>query len=251
MPAIELQEVSVRYGDIRALTGVSFAVAPGSLVAVVGPNGAGKSTLFRAIGGLVNHDGRIALGGRPCHHQEDRMAAALIPQRSAIDPSFPITVREVVLLGRRRFLRMGRRPRPEDRRVAEAAMHEVGVTDLADRPVGALSGGQLQRVLIARAIAQEADVLLLDEALSGVDAPATDGLLTLFSRLAARGTTLLVATHDLALARRRFDRCLALNGRLVGDGPPIDALSEAAVEATFGSGRLPGAGDDGTRLALA
>lgn len=239
MPAVELQGVGVRYGTVQALTGVTFAVPRGALVAVVGPNGAGKSSLFRAIGGLVSHDGRVSIAGRPCLAREDRMAAALIPQRSGIDPGFPITAREVVLLGRRRFLRLGRRPRPEDRAATLTAMEDVGVAELADRPIGTLSGGQLQRVLLARAIAQEADVMLLDEALSGVDAPATEGLLTLFARLAARGTTLLVSTHDLAIARRRFDRCLALNGRLVGDGPPSVALSEAAVEATFGSGPVP------------
>jgi ABC-type Mn2+/Zn2+ transport system ATPase subunit len=239
MPAVEVEGIGVRYGAVQALAGVTFAVPRGALVAVVGPNGAGKSSLFRAIGGLIAHDGRVAIGGRLCEAREDRMAAALIPQRSGIDPAFPITAREVVLLGRRRFLRMGRRPRTEDRAAAMAAMADVGVADLADRPIGALSGGQLQRVLLARAIAQEADVMLLDEALSGVDAPATEGLLTLFGRLAARGTTLLISTHDLALARRRFDRCLALNGRLVGDGPPALALTEAAVEATFGSGPLP------------
>jgi len=239
MPAIEAHDISVRFGVIQALSGVSFEVAAGSMVAVVGPNGAGKSTLFRAIGGLVSHEGRIVLGGRPCHHRQDRMAASLIPQRSAIDPAFPITVGEVVLLGRRRFLRMGQRPRPEDRRAATAALRDVDLMGMEDRAIGALSGGQLQRVFLARALAQEADVLLLDEALSGVDAPRTDALITLFERLVGRGATLLIATHDLALARRRFDRCLALNGRLVGDGPPSIALSEAAVEATFGSGLMP------------
>lgn len=112
-------------------------------------------------------------------------------------------------------------------------------------PVGILSGGQLQRALLARALAQEADVLLLDETLSGVDAPTTTELLTLFRRITDDGHTMLVATHDLAVARRQFDRCLALNGRLVADGPPRLVLRGPALEATFGSGPVPGGAVNG------
>jgi ABC-type Mn2+/Zn2+ transport system ATPase subunit len=228
--------LGVRYGRHVALTDVSFCVEPGELVAVVGPNGAGKSTLFKAICGLVPHGGAVHLGGAHCHHRRDRMLAAYIPQRAELDLDFPITVEELALSGRRRFRAVGRRASVADRAAAADALERVGLAGLDGRPIGSLSGGQLQRAFVARALAQEAHLVLLDEALSGVDLPSTDLLLGLFAELCERGTSLLVATHDLALARRRFDRCLALNGRLVADGPPSAALGQDIVDATFGSG---------------
>jgi ABC-type Mn2+/Zn2+ transport system ATPase subunit len=231
-------ELDVRYGRHVALTGVTFSVGPGELVAVVGPNGAGKSTLFKAICGLVPHRGTVQLGGAHCHHRRDRMLAAYIPQRAELDLDFPITVDELTLSGRRRFRAPGRRASRADRVAASAALERVGLEGLGGRPIGSLSGGQLQRAFVARALAQEAHLVLLDEALSGVDLPSTESLLGLFTGLCERGTSLLVATHDLALARRRFDRCLALNGRLVADGPPSSALDQTTVDATFGSGAV-------------
>jgi ABC-type Mn2+/Zn2+ transport system ATPase subunit len=220
----------------RALDRVGFDVAAGEVVAVVGPNGAGKSTLFRSIVGLLPHEGSVELGGVHCHHERDRLGAAYIPQRNAIDLDFPITVHQVVLGGRRRFLRFGQRPGPAHRRAALAALEVVGLVDLAARPLTTLSGGQVQRTLVARAIAQEAQMLLLDEALSGVDRPSAEELLDLFGRLSSLGHSVLVATHDLDLVRRRFARCLAVNGRLVADGGPATVLDAAGVAATFGAG---------------
>ncbi|MBM3675668.1 MAG: metal ABC transporter ATP-binding protein [Actinobacteria bacterium] len=233
--ALRLEDVGVRYGGFTALTGVSCSIGSGELVAVVGPNGAGKSTLFRAVAGLVPHSGTVAFGGEICHHRRGRMHAAFIPQRSDVNLDFPIRVAEVVMLGRRRFLRLGQRPRRIDRDAVSLALEQVNLADRRDRPLGSLSGGQIQRVFLARALAQEADVLLLDESLSGVDRPSTESLVTLFEELAAAGTTLLVSTHDLALARGRFARCLAINGRLVADGPPRACLSDRELEAVFGS----------------
>jgi manganese/iron transport system ATP-binding protein len=238
-PALAVAGLGVRFGQREVLAGVGFSVGRGELVGVVGPNGAGKSTLFRAICGLVDHSGEVTIGGVRCHHHRDRMPTAFIPQRSALDPDFPITVGELVLSGRRRFRRWWSRPAPADRRTAEQALATVHLTGRERDPVGVLSGGQLQRALLARALAQEADILLLDETLSGVDAPTTAELLALFRRITDGGRTLLVATHDLAVARRHFDRCLALNGRLVADGPPGRVLQGAALEATFGSAPVP------------
>ena len=137
---------------------------------------------------------------------------------ATLDLDFPITVGQLVLSRRRRFLGLGRRPGSADRAAADEALAPSVSTASAPRALTTLSGGQAQRALLARALAQEADLVLLDEALSGVDQPRTEALLDLFARLRDEGTTLLVATHDLALARRRFDRCLAVNGRLVADG---------------------------------
>ena len=219
-----------------ALDNISFDVAPGELVAVVGPNGAGKSTLLKAITGLVVHRGEIELCGTHCHHQRDRLAAAYIPQRSDLDHDFPITVEQLVLAGRRRFLRLGQRPGPIHRQAAREALQRVGLANLRNRPLGTLSGGQAQRVFLARALAQEAHLILLDEALSGVDQPRTEAMLDLFEDLTSSGTALMVATHDLSLARRRFSRCLAVHRFLVADGPPETALNPAGVEATFAGG---------------
>lgn len=242
-PVLAVRDLSVRYPDGHvALRDTGFDVGAGELVAVVGPNGAGKSTLFRAVTGLLPHGGTVELGGVHCHHRRDRMGAAYIPQRADLDPAFPITVGQLVVGGRRRFLTFGRRPGPAHRAAALAAMERVGVDRLADRPLSTLSGGQAQRAFLARALAQEAHVLLLDECLSGVDQPRTEQLLDLFTSLRDAGTTLLVATHDLALARRRFDRCLAINGRLVADGFPSAVLDGRVLEELFGSDHLVRAG---------
>lgn len=232
---LSVADLGVAYGSHVALRDVTFDVGSGELIAVIGPNGAGKSSMFRAIVGLVAHTGTVGLNGEHCHHQRDRMCAAYIPQRNDLDMAFPITVGELVLSGRRRFVPFGRRPTRDDRSVAVSCMDRVGVGDLANRPIGTLSGGQAQRAFLARALAQEAHVLLLDEALSGVDQPRTEQLLDVFAALRADGVTMLVATHDLALARRRFDRCLAVNGRLVADGDPREVLADGLLDAVFGS----------------
>jgi manganese/iron transport system ATP-binding protein len=226
-------DVGVTYPNgVRALQGVSLSIDPGELVAVVGPNGAGKSSLFRAVSGLVAHEGTVELSGLHCHHHE-RQNAAYIPQRNDLDLDFPITVGQLALSGRRRFLGIGRRASREQRQAADATLDRVGLSELSDRPLGTLSGGQLQRALIARALAQEANLLLLDEALSGVDTVRTESLFDLFERLTASGTAILVATHDLELARRRFGRCLLINARVVGDGPPADVLVADRLVDTF------------------
>jgi manganese/iron transport system ATP-binding protein len=235
-PVLRVSGVGVTYPPAtEALVDVSFQVNPGELIAVVGPNGAGKSTLFKAISGLVSHRGSVELCGTHCHHQRDRLGAAYIPQRNDLDADFPITVGQLVLAGRRRFLRLGQRPGQRNQQAALEALDRVGLADLRRRPLATLSGGQMQRAFLARALAQEAHLILLDEALSGVDQPRTEALLDLFADLVASGTSLLVATHDLSLARRRFGRCLAVNHRLVADGPPGQALDPEHIEATFGS----------------
>jgi manganese/iron transport system ATP-binding protein len=235
-PVLEVTDLGVRYGDVDALHGVSFSVGHGELIGVIGPNGAGKSTMFKAICGLVNHLGTVEVNGVHCHDHADRMDLAYIPQRSDHDLHFPITVEELVLAGRRRFHRWWQRPTASDRGVAAEALERVRLPGVADRALTELSGGQLQRAYLARALAQQASVVLLDEALSGVDQPTTFDLFDLFAALAEQGTTLLVATHDLALARKRFGRCLAVNGTLLADGPPAEVLSLDVLESTFGSG---------------
>ncbi len=235
VPIIEVASLGVRYGATEVLHDVSFSVERGELIGVIGPNGAGKSTLFKAICGLVNHTGVVEVNGVHCHDRTDRMDLAYIPQRNDSDLNFPITVGELVLAGRRRFRHWWGRPTAADRAIASEALEKVLLPGVESRGLGELSGGQLQRAYLARALAQQASVVLLDESLSGVDQPTTAELFDVFAALAADGTTLLVATHDLALARRRFGRCLAINGTLRADGTPSEVLSTEALDSTFGS----------------
>lgn len=244
-PVLEVRDLGVHYGDRQALRDVNFSVSSGELIGVIGPNGAGKSTLFKAICGLVNHEGSVDVNGVHCHDRVDRMDVAYIPQRSDADLLFPITVGELVVAGRRRFGRWYQRANAADHAAATEALAAVKLSGYEDRSLSELSGGQLQRAYIARALTQEASVVLLDEALSGVDQPTTNELFDLFAELSHRGTTLLVATHDLALARRRFARLIAVNGTIRGDGSPEVVLAPAVLDSTFGSGVDTGEGSSG------
>lgn len=233
--ALELRGVTVRYGRHVAVEDASFSIAQGELVALVGPNGAGKSTLFRAALGRLPAEGTIVV------HETRRHGAAFVPQRPEVELDFPITVGQAVATGRRAV--RGFRPWNDghDRRAVARCLSRVGLDGLERRPIGALSGGQLQRVLIARALAQEPSVMLLDEPLSGVDAGMTVALVDLLRRLADEGTAIMVSTHDLALVRERFDRCIAINRRVVGDGPPGEVLDARGLERFFGLAALAAA----------
>jgi ABC-type Mn2+/Zn2+ transport system ATPase subunit len=233
---LEAANLAVRYDDNVALASSSFSVSAGELVAVVGPNGAGKSSLFKALAGFIDHDGDVVVHGAHCHHLE-RQAIAYIPQQSDLDIRFPITVGDVVLAGRRRF--HGGRMRRTTADIAHVAtcLAQVDLVGAESRSLATLSGGQVQRVMLARALAQEADVLLLDEALSGVDSRHTDELVSLFMNLCANGTSILVSTHDLSLVRQRFERCLTVNGRVIGDGAPAVELEGSRLDTLFSATR--------------
>lgn len=231
-PALQARRLTVRYGPVLAVDDVSLAVDPGELVALVGPNGAGKSSLLGALLGLVAHEGDVVLHGRP-RSRRRRTDVAFVPQRQAIDLDFPISVEQVVSAGRRPFRRLGRRLGADDRRAIARALSQVGLDGLERRPIGELSGGQVQRAFLARAIAQEADVLLLDEPLTGVDEPTARSLLELFTVLSEAGAALVVSTHDLALVRDCFARAVALNQHVVGDGDPSRVLDAAGLERMF------------------
>jgi len=228
-PAVQATGVGVRYGSTVALEDVALTIDAGELVALVGPNGAGKSSLLRALLGLVAHDGQVVLHGHACGRQR-RTNVAFVPQRQHVDLGFPITVGQLAATGRRPFVGLGRRARPADRHAVARALARVGLDGLERRPIGTLSGGQLQRAFLARALAQEADVLLLDEPLAGLDAAAGDALVSLLEELCAAGAAALVAVHDLALVRARFARVVALQRTVVGDGPPAGVLGPAGLE---------------------
>jgi manganese/iron transport system ATP-binding protein/manganese/zinc/iron transport system ATP- binding protein len=208
-----------------AIAGVAFALEAGEAAAVLGPNGGGKTTLFRALlGELPVRRGEVELAGRP----------AYVPQTDRARLDFPVSALDVALMGAYGRTPFYRRLARRDRAAAAAALERVGLADVAGAPFGTLSGGQRQRVLIARALVQEAPVLLLDEPLSGVDATSAVRIEGLFAELRVEEHALMIATHDVHQARR-FDRVLCLHGRQVAFGPPDTTLTPAVLQETYGA----------------
>lgn len=248
-PALEIIGLTAGYGGTPILSDVTAAIPKAAQVAVVGPNGAGKSTLFRVLVGLLPaSSGKLLLYGRPLDEQAKRIA--YVPQRAEIDWGFPVTVLDVVLMGRYGHIGWFRRPGLKDKEMAMDCIRQLGIEQLAHRPIGALSGGQQQRVFLARALAQQPDLLILDEPFSGVDAPTQEAALGLLSGLRDSGITVLLSTHDLPLASSRFDHLMLLNRRLVAFGPPGEAINASTLSAAFGSQLLFYQGN-GAVLALA
>ena len=241
---VDVRGLSGGYAPGRdALRDVSFAAGAGEIVGVLGPNGGGKTTLFRALlGELPVRRGDVELSGRP----------AYVPQTERARLDFPVSAFDVVLMGAYARTPWFRRVARSDRADASAALERIGLADDADASFGALSGGQRQRVLIARAVLQDAPVLLLDEPLSGVDSVSAARIEALFSELRAEGRTLLVATHDVRQASD-WDRVLCLNGRQVDYGRPAAVLSPETLRETYGAelivlrggGRAVGVGHHG------
>lgn len=242
--ALEARSVTIRYGARTAIEKVSFVARPGDRIAVVGPNGAGKTTLLNAIAGLHEPDeGELLVFGYPPRRHA---CIAYLTQRHAVDWHFPATVRDVVMMGRVRQIGLFRRPRAEDHAFVDSCLALVGLTDLANRRIDELSGGQQQRMFIARALAQEAALVLFDEPFTGLDRQTEHELLRILDELSRRGVCLLVSTHDLDLAANHFDRVLLLHTRLVAFGPPAEVLTAERLTATFGSSAHTIRASDGT-----
>ena len=230
---LELHGLAAGYGDGWALEGVDLVIPSGRLVGVIGPNGSGKSTLLRAILGLVPmRRGTVTLGGVPVEKQRRRIA--YVPQRELVDWSFPISAEQVVLMGRYPRIGLVAGATATDRRAVATALERVGMTVLADRQIVALSGGQQQRVFLARALVQEASVLLLDEPMTGVDRATEEAITTLMRELRDEGATILHATHDLEGAADVSDLLCFVNGRVVAFGPPAETFTPETLHATFG-----------------
>jgi manganese/iron transport system ATP-binding protein len=223
----------VNYGAKPALQDVTFCIPVGTQVAVIGPNGAGKSTLFKALVGLLSlQKGSILIHGLPPGHHRD--CIAYVPQREEVEWRFPLTVADVVMMGRYGRLGWLRRPGKPERVAVAESLDKLGIADLATQPIGSLSGGQQQRVFLARALVQEPHIVLMDEPFTGVDIATQEATLALFDRLREQQVTVLISTHDLNLAATHFDRVLLLNRRLIAYGPPSQALTSQTLAEAFG-----------------
>jgi manganese/iron transport system ATP-binding protein len=231
---LEVRGLTAGYGDRAAIEGITFAVPPGQMVGVVGPNGAGKSTLFKAILGLIPVSrGQVLLHDTDASNQRAMMG--YLPQLDAIQRTFPVSVSDVVMMGRYPRIGWGRRPRAVDRAAVQQALERVDLLSHTHRQVGRLSGGQLQRVLLARVLAQDPHLLLLDEPVSGVDTTTQHAIFGVLEELKEEGKTVIVATHDLNCVIERFDQVLCLNTRVTGYGPTAEIFREEVLEATYGS----------------
>ncbi|HEU4657751.1 MAG TPA: metal ABC transporter ATP-binding protein [Capillimicrobium sp.] len=233
-PALEVRRLTVSYGGRPVLWDVDASFPAGRLSAIVGPNGAGKSTLLKACLGLVPSDaGQALVLGEPARRALDRVA--YVPQREAVDWDFPATVREVVEMGRYRSVGWLRRLRRADHEAVDEALERVGMAPFAKRQIGRLSGGQRQRVFLARALAQQAPVLLMDEPFAGVDARTEAALVELLLGLRADGRSIVVVHHDLGTVRRSFEWALVLNVRAIACGPVEEVLVPETLARAYGS----------------
>jgi manganese/iron transport system ATP-binding protein len=231
-PILEASHLTVRYDGRPALEDVSFRLVGGERVAVVGPNGAGKSTLFRVIAGVLDPTGgEVTVAG---HCPGGHICIAYVPQRSQVDWTFPVTVADVVMMGRAGRVGLLHRPGRSDWDYVGQCLQVVGMANLAKRQIGELSGGQQQRMFIARALAQEAELMLMDEPLTGLDVPAQEDIFRIMDELRGRRVTVMLSTHDLNLAAERFDRVMLLNSRLLGLGRPGDVFTPERLQTAYG-----------------
>ena len=232
--ALIMTDVMVQFCETVVLENVSASLAAGTLVGVVGPNGAGKSTLFNAIAGLVPlQQGEVLVHGLPPEKARGRLA--YVPQKEDINWRFPLTAKEVVLLGRVHKSQRLKKSNSNDRELVDECLHRVGMEGLRNNLVSELSGGQRQRVFVARALAQEADILMLDEAFSGVDFASQEALVSALRDLRDEGKTILLATHDLTRLSERFDSVLCINRHVCAFGPPDTAFTPEVLEELYGA----------------
>ncbi|MDA0264280.1 MAG: metal ABC transporter ATP-binding protein [Chloroflexi bacterium] len=233
-PVLSVNGLWAGYGGRPVLEGVDFEVDRGDMVGIIGPNGSGKSTLIKTILGLVKPmRGGVSITGRS--GALERHLVGYTPQTELVDWDFPVTVADVALMGRYARRGLFHRTTKADRDAADAALERVKMLDLRDRLIGELSGGQRRRVLLARAMAHDPELLLLDEPMAGLDATAQHQLLDLLDELRRDGATVVLSTHDLSCVSQRCDKAACLNRRLIAFGRPSEVLTEQVLGDTFGT----------------
>ncbi len=231
--AIQIEALTVSYGSKMILRNVYLDIQAGQIYGILGPNGAGKSTLFKAILELIEPNrGEIKVFGESLDDVRNRVA--YIPQKDEVDWSFPATVQDVVLMGRYPYKKFYQVINKKDRAIADRVMDQIGISHLRSRQIGQLSGGQQQRVFIARALAQEADIMFLDEPFVGVDATTEAHIMDLLRSQAAEGKTFLMIHHDLSKVDEYFDQIVLLNKRIAAVGPSSTTFTEENIKRTYG-----------------
>lgn len=232
-PALQVHQLSVNYDKTPVLWDISLEIPPGKIVGIIGPNGAGKSTLIKAALGLVQPiSGKIEFFCQPLSAVRRRVA--YVPQRETVDWDFPISVRDLVLMGRYGALGIGRWPRKADRAAVDHYLQRVGMSSYADRQISQLSGGQQQRAFIARALVQEADIYFMDEPFVGVDMATEATIMEIMRELRSKGKTIFVVNHDLNNVESYFDWLIMLNMRLIACGSVVEVFNPDTLNMTYG-----------------
>lgn len=228
-----VEQLNVSYHKHVALTDVSFQLDSGKLIGIIGPNGSGKSTLLKAILEIIPSSSRkIEFFGDTLDHVKQRIA--YVPQRESVDWNFPITVEEVVAMGRLNPKKLFQRLKAVDKELINLALEQVDIKTLRSKQIGALSGGQQQRVFLARALAQQADLILMDEPFVGIDMASQENILDLLLQLRKNGKTIVMVHHDLSTVAQYFDEVLLMNNRLVMHGPKDAVLKPEILQGVYG-----------------
>ncbi|MBC1729594.1 metal ABC transporter ATP-binding protein [Listeria seeligeri] len=234
---MNIQGLTIAYNQKIAIDNVSLQIASGKLTGIVGPNGAGKSTLLKGMMGLIPREhGQVTLDGKPLSFW--RKSIAYVPQRSEVDLTFPITVFDMVLLGTYPALGLIKRPGKKEKQLASDALEQVEMTAFQKRQIGELSGGQLQRVFIARALAQHAEIFFLDEPFAGIDMTSEALIMRLLKKLRDNGKTIVVVHHDFHKVATYFDDIILLNKKLVAHGPVEQTFTGEKIKLAYGDAPL-------------
>lgn len=236
LPSIVVEDVTVAYPNgTVALRDTSFSLGAGTIAGLVGVNGSGKSTLFKAIMGFVTPiRGRVSIAGLPVREALKRNLVSYVPQAEEVDWNFPVLVEDVVLMGRYGHMGFFRSPKAADREIVDASLDRVGMADFRKRQIGELSGGQKKRVFLARALAQEGRIILLDEPFTGVDVKTEEAIIELMRELRGAGNLMLVSTHNLGSVPDFCDQVVLVNRTVLAAGPTAETFTQANLELAFG-----------------